>query len=434
MQILLFSKPKTDVFFQKTGHENLTDVGVRALLESDWMPNFVSCIDIDNWSLLHWAVGQGSRKIISLLVENDKFRHINEKTSNGKTAFDMAIVMQDIFILERIYTHHQFQLSPTFREKIRTEEDLNILAAGNSKLKQELVLACLRQSKPTNGSHVFMTNDSLMDLLFDYETIEMQRFAKKCWKSGCRPNFAVVDALLKRDIHEKLYVTLSNPNRSPVGVAYLPNDRKEFCWLSFAIWHKTNSTVELLLKRKDVRDAFQRPHSALFIAAGADNPEAAEMVLQTLIGEKKFRSEGGLCEFEKICNNVIEYKRNDGKDAMQMAKDANHTEIIKIIEKYRVMMKIAEKCPDFQEVQELVKEFVKLDSGSASSMRGRPDSDSDPTICEICCERKKDHALTCGHLFCKICIDEFSTRPANQRRCPTCRKTFKRDEAQKIFL
>ncbi|MCJ1330144.1 E3 ubiquitin-protein ligase bre1 [Thelotrema lepadinum] len=52
--------------------------------------------------------------------------------------------------------------------------------------------------------------------------------------------------------------------------------------------------------------------------------------------------------------------------------------------------------------------------------------------CNICQTNPKDHALRCGHTFCKVCIDD---RIANRmRKCPNCGKGFGTSDLLKILL
>ena len=39
------------------------------------------------------------------------------------------------------------------------------------------------------------------------------------------------------------------------------------------------------------------------------------------------------------------------------------------------------------------------------------------TLCEICCENRRDTALTCGHQFCLKCSQKVDV-------CPICRKVI----------
>lgn len=42
-------------------------------------------------------------------------------------------------------------------------------------------------------------------------------------------------------------------------------------------------------------------------------------------------------------------------------------------------------------------------------------SSSQSALCEICCERPRNTALTCGHQFCYECSNKVNN-------CPVCRK------------
>ena len=50
-------------------------------------------------------------------------------------------------------------------------------------------------------------------------------------------------------------------------------------------------------------------------------------------------------------------------------------------------------------------------------------------VCEVCRENKLLEPLTCGHNFCRDCLN--SVLKANNKICPQCRKTF--DKCNKCF-
>eukprot|EP00299_Pterocystis_sp_00344_P018699 c9328_g1_i3.p1 GENE.c9328_g1_i3~~c9328_g1_i3.p1 ORF type:complete len:151 (+),score=28.89 c9328_g1_i3:38-454(+) len=49
--------------------------------------------------------------------------------------------------------------------------------------------------------------------------------------------------------------------------------------------------------------------------------------------------------------------------------------------------------------------------------------------CPICFVNEKSHRLSCGHLFCQNCIDQFQ-----QSICPTCRMPFVANQVSSIYL
>jgi len=429
----------TDTFFLSVGFENLTEVGVEALLRSESMSNIASCVDAENWSILHWAVGQNSLNIVNLLLGWDPdfdFRHINEKTSSGQTAMEMVIETVDnrIPMIETIATYPRFQLPNSVYNLVDLElNQSRSCPLFDKNLLQTLIKVCLRHSDQSNQLVASFTIDDYLNYL-QLQNLDMSFFSRRTCGRGKKVNYPIVDKILKKDSAEQV-------DLKETILIYNPNDKKPLCWLSNAIVDGVNSTVELLLKRQDIIKCFKEPHAAIFIAAIVNNATAAEMVLKALInnaGDKNVEhqnTENVATKFEQIAKNVLEYRTENGKNAIDVAKEKGHNDVINVIEKYQVMIEIAEKCTDFDEVQQLIKKFVKLDSNSPRGNGSETDdSHTDRTTCEICCDRKKDHSLTCGHLFCRECIDEFSTRPANERRCPTCRKTFKRDEAHKVFL
>jgi len=48
--------------------------------------------------------------------------------------------------------------------------------------------------------------------------------------------------------------------------------------------------------------------------------------------------------------------------------------------------------------------------------------------CPICCINIKDHAITCGHVFCIDCIRKMKCE------CPNCKKSFVKDKVIKLYL
>jgi E3 ubiquitin-protein ligase BRE1 len=53
--------------------------------------------------------------------------------------------------------------------------------------------------------------------------------------------------------------------------------------------------------------------------------------------------------------------------------------------------------------------------------------------CSVCQNNFKDTVLkTCGHIFCRVCIDD---RIANRmRKCPNCSKAFDRVDFMSVHL
>mmetsp|Transcript_5301 Transcript_5301/g.19822 ORF Transcript_5301/g.19822 Transcript_5301/m.19822 type:complete len:119 (+) Transcript_5301:459-815(+) len=59
------------------------------------------------------------------------------------------------------------------------------------------------------------------------------------------------------------------------------------------------------------------------------------------------------------------------------------------------------------------------------------DSDEDrPFVtprCDVCCDRRKDSVLNCGHCFCQECLRNILKRQTvdSTATCPTCRRPFR---------
>ena len=53
-----------------------------------------------------------------------------------------------------------------------------------------------------------------------------------------------------------------------------------------------------------------------------------------------------------------------------------------------------------------------------------------PTVtCGICMEVKPDRVLSCGHVWCHVCLERM-----HRNECPTCRASFSLDDVRVIFL
>jgi len=54
-------------------------------------------------------------------------------------------------------------------------------------------------------------------------------------------------------------------------------------------------------------------------------------------------------------------------------------------------------------------------------------------ICTVCRKNFKDTAIkTCGHVFCKDCVEERLT--SRSRKCPNCNKSFGSNDHMKVTL
>jgi hypothetical protein len=58
--------------------------------------------------------------------------------------------------------------------------------------------------------------------------------------------------------------------------------------------------------------------------------------------------------------------------------------------------------------------------------KGTP-TDDETKQCTICTVNLKDHALPCGHIYCVECIGKMKCE------CPTCKKSFVKSKAIKLF-
>jgi hypothetical protein len=47
--------------------------------------------------------------------------------------------------------------------------------------------------------------------------------------------------------------------------------------------------------------------------------------------------------------------------------------------------------------------------------------------CDICSNNIKDHALSCGHIYCIVCITKMKSE------CPMCKKSFVKDKVIKLY-
>ena len=54
-------------------------------------------------------------------------------------------------------------------------------------------------------------------------------------------------------------------------------------------------------------------------------------------------------------------------------------------------------------------------------------TDDETKQCTICTVNLKDHALPCGHIYCVECIGKMKCE------CPTCKKSFVKSKAIKLF-
>lgn len=59
--------------------------------------------------------------------------------------------------------------------------------------------------------------------------------------------------------------------------------------------------------------------------------------------------------------------------------------------------------------------------------KGTP-TDDETKQCIICTVNLKDHALPCGHIYCVECIGKMKCE------CPTCKKSFVKSKAIKLYL
>lgn len=59
--------------------------------------------------------------------------------------------------------------------------------------------------------------------------------------------------------------------------------------------------------------------------------------------------------------------------------------------------------------------------------KGTP-TDDETKMCDICAVNIKDHALSCGHVFCIECINKMKCE------CPNCKKYFTKSKVIKLYI
>lgn len=79
--------------------------------------------------------------------------------------------------------------------------------------------------------------------------------------------------------------------------------------------------------------------------------------------------------------------------------------------------------------------FDEISSNTNSELPKPPIPDSPKRTCPVCletlCGEVEVMSTTCGHIFCKTCIDRIVK---TIKRCPTCRKVVNKKKVHKIFL
>ena len=139
-------------------------------------------------------------------------------------------------------------------------------------------------------------------------------------------------------------------------------------------------------------------------------------------------------EISKLLN--IQYESNESDE--NEAKDtyplkemsdvlANYIETIKgaskswDVYKQAEILKLEAKLTECNEECNVLREFFAT---GIRELNSNLNAEANVNLCSICFTNSVDTAISCGHTFCKVCIDKLVpvASPINRRNCPTCRK------------
>ncbi|KAL8694075.1 MAG: hypothetical protein Q9218_001190 [Villophora microphyllina] len=138
-------------------------------------------------------------------------------------------------------------------------------------------------------------------------------------------------------------------------------------------------------------------------------------IVQQSLNEKSIQYEGLKTQVEELKKLLTEKE-----SATSVIKHA-HRKAEVDIEKLRASL------------EETQKQVEQLKSRSSGKNDAELEGYRSMAICTVCRTNFKDTAiLTCGHVFCKPCVDE--RRTSRSRKCPNCNKSFGQNDTLKVTL
>ncbi|KAI4260243.1 MAG: hypothetical protein LQ352_000365 [Teloschistes flavicans] len=138
-------------------------------------------------------------------------------------------------------------------------------------------------------------------------------------------------------------------------------------------------------------------------------------VVQQSLNEKSIQHEGSKTQVEDLKKLLMEKENATG-----VIKNAHRKAEVEM-EKLRASL---------EETQTQVEQLKSRSSGkNDAELEGYRSM----AICTVCRTNFKDTViLTCGHVFCKPCVDE--RRTSRSRKCPNCNKSFGQNDTLKVTL
>lgn len=136
---------------------------------------------------------------------------------------------------------------------------------------------------------------------------------------------------------------------------------------------------------------------------------------QQKLSESQISSEGHT-------NQIVELKKTlTAKDALYLAATHSQREAEAESEKLKVQLEDAQK---------------QAESWKKKSLSNQPDEEKymrSMILCAVCKKNFKDTAIkSCGHLFCKECVEERLT--SRSRKCPQCGKSFGANDHMRVHF
>ncbi|KAL8782032.1 MAG: hypothetical protein Q9194_000045 [Teloschistes cf. exilis] len=137
--------------------------------------------------------------------------------------------------------------------------------------------------------------------------------------------------------------------------------------------------------------------------------------VQQSLNEKSIQCEGLKTQVEDLKKLLMEKENATG-----VIKNAHRKAEVEV-EKLRASL------------DETQKQVEQLKSRSSGKNDAELEGYRSMAICTVCRTNFKDTAiLTCGHVFCKPCVDE--RRTSRSRKCPNCNKSFGQNDTLKVTL
>ncbi|CAD7958228.1 unnamed protein product [Amoebophrya sp. A120] len=386
VETLLASSPKGLCAEHVLQFEFLGDIAIEAILEhqdTEAIAPLINAVDEDGWTLLHWLTFRERFRAVTKLLGlalGWLFTKVNAKTTDGVTAFGMALKADKAELAQEISKSRGFRYT-------------------------ENVLGESWEGRLSIIDHVAKHGSEQTKFVLDFAALASCQSEKECKDFfDAHPQFPFE----KLDLASGFGHYFSDRNYTVIKFLLTDpaaTNRVDFRkLLASLICEKQNDALKVLLFHEQFVD-YKANFSVTNYPKNKPSIKFSGSCLHYAISKNNVDALGLLLTHPERWD-ILENKAEDGKTALEMAKEKNNREMISLLQDELDALEMSKLYQDPNAIKKMLKE---------KEQRAKAEG---PT-CEICLDRSCDMVLPCGHTLCGDCCDSMPNKV-----CPKCRKAF----------